>query len=272
MSTTTTNTLEVPGARLYYEVTGSGPLLAVIGLPMDHGGFAQIVPELADRYTVVTYDPRGFLHSSVDDAGEDLAPELVADDVHHLLAALTEEPAYVLGSSGGAVTGLALALRHPEQVRRLVAHEPPIVAFLPDAERRRAQIQDLYETYLREGQGAAWIKFFALMVPDGAPPPDPKEVFGDAPPTPEMIATGERMLSRSLLPTSGFEPDPEALGALADRIVIGVGATSAGTFAHRTGRALAERARLEVVEFPGGHDGFITDAAPFAAKLGGLLP
>lgn len=271
MSTTSAKTLEVPGAHLYYEVAGSGPVLAVIGLPMDHGGFAQLVPQLADRYTVVTYDPRGFANSTVEDAGEDLAPDLVADDVHRLLAVVTDEPAFVLGSSGGAVTGLALTLGHPDQVRLLVAHEPPIVAFLPDAERGRAQVQDVYDTYRREGQGAAWGKFFTLMVPEGAPAPDPQDVFGDAPPTPEMIATGERMLSRSLLPTTGFEPDPQALAALADRIVIGVGVTSAGAFAHRTGRALAERANLRVAEFPGGHDGFITDVEPFAAKLDGVL-
>jgi pimeloyl-ACP methyl ester carboxylesterase len=265
--TTTANTLDVPGATLYYEVTGSGPVLAVIGLPMDHTGFAAIVPSLAERYTVVTYDPRGFVNSTVDDPEQDLAPGLVADDVHRLLAAVTDRPAYVLGSSGGAVTGLELTLRHPEQVRLLVAHEPPMYAFLADAEPRRAQIRDIYDTNRREGQGAAWEKFFALMVPEGAPPIDPKDVFGDAPPTPEMIASGERMLSHSMLPTTGYEPDLEALHALADRIVIGVGAAGAGTYAYRTGAALAERAGLEVAEFPGGHDGFISDAGPFTEKL-----
>jgi clorobiocin biosynthesis protein CloN7 len=268
---TTTTTLDVPGAKLYYEVTGSGPVLALIGLPMDHTGFAQLVPALAERHTVVTYDPRGFLNSTVEDADQDLAPALVADDVHRLLTTVTDEPAYVLGSSGGAVTGLELTLRHPDQVRLLVAHEPPLVTFLSDVERRRAQIHDLYETYQREGQGAAWTKFFALMMPDGAPPLDPKDVLGDAPPTPEMIASGERMLSRSLLPTTGYEPDPAALRALAGKIVVGVGATSAGTYAHRTALALAERAGLAVADFPGGHDGFATDAGAFAERLFDVL-
>ena len=52
--------LSVPGASLYYEVWGSGPLLLVIpGGPQDAGVFAGIARALADRYTVVPYDPRG---------------------------------------------------------------------------------------------------------------------------------------------------------------------------------------------------------------------
>jgi clorobiocin biosynthesis protein CloN7 len=261
--------LGVPGASLYYEVTGSGPALFLIGLPMDHTGFAQIVPLLADRYTVVTYDPRGFLNSTVDDPDQDLEADLVADDVHRLIAAVTPEPAYVLGSSGGAVTGLALAIRHPEQVRALIAHEPPTVGFLPDADRRRAQIADIHDTYLREGQGPAFGKFFVLLLGDDAPPAPPP--MSGAPPTPEMIASGERMMARSLLTTTEYLPDPASLAALADRIVIGVGAASAGQYPNRTAIALAERAGLRVARFPGGHGGFGEEPQAFAEKVAEVL-
>ncbi len=53
------HTLDVPGARLSYQRQGSGPLLLLIGSPMDHTGFAPLAGALADHYTVVTYDPRG---------------------------------------------------------------------------------------------------------------------------------------------------------------------------------------------------------------------
>src|SRR5690349_21348590 len=49
--------LDVPGARLYYERRGAGPLLLMIGSPMDSTGFAGLAHALADRYTVVIYDP-----------------------------------------------------------------------------------------------------------------------------------------------------------------------------------------------------------------------
>jgi pimeloyl-ACP methyl ester carboxylesterase len=53
------DTLDVPGARLYYERRGTGPLLLMIGSPMDSTGFASLAGALAGEYTAVTYDPRG---------------------------------------------------------------------------------------------------------------------------------------------------------------------------------------------------------------------
>jgi hypothetical protein len=58
MSRPTSHTLDVPGARLYYEVQGSGPPFMLIGHPMDASGFATIAPVLAEAHKVVTYDPR----------------------------------------------------------------------------------------------------------------------------------------------------------------------------------------------------------------------
>ena len=138
-------TLDVPGARLYYERQGAGPLLLMIGSPMDSTGFAGLARALAGRYTVVTYDPRGIGHSTREDATQDVTPEQQADDVHRLLSALGGEPADIFGSSGGAVVGLALVTAHPSQVKTLVAHEPPVIELLPDRDQVRAQIQDIYD-------------------------------------------------------------------------------------------------------------------------------
>ncbi|HEY6294154.1 MAG TPA: hypothetical protein VIX15_00685 [Streptosporangiaceae bacterium] len=71
--------LDVPGARLYYERRGAGPLLLLVGSPMDSTGFTGLVGALADRYTVVTYDPRGIGNSSREDAAADVTPEQQAD-------------------------------------------------------------------------------------------------------------------------------------------------------------------------------------------------
>ena len=56
------HTLDVPGARLHYEVRGAGPLLLMIGSPMGARGFEPIAVLLAEGFTVVTYDPRGILN------------------------------------------------------------------------------------------------------------------------------------------------------------------------------------------------------------------
>src|SRR5215469_4114511 len=164
-----TQTLDVPGARLYYERRGSGPLLLVIGSPMDSTGFAPVAASLADRYTVVTYDPRGIGHSTREDTAADVTPQQQADDVHRLLSELGEPPAQVFGSSGGASVGLALVAAHPGHVHTLVAHEPPVIDLLPDRDQARTQMQDVYDTYLADGPDKAFQKFLAHAGIGGPP-------------------------------------------------------------------------------------------------------
>jgi clorobiocin/coumermycin A biosynthesis protein CloN7/CouN7 len=138
MANPTVHTLDVPGARLYYEVQGSGPTLMLIGHPMGISGFAAITPRLASDFTVVTYDPRGFDRSTIDDPDQDGEPDVLADDVRRVLEAVTDAPARAFGSSGGAVTGLALVTHFPDHVATLVAHEPPVGPLLEDAKEKEA--------------------------------------------------------------------------------------------------------------------------------------
>jgi pimeloyl-ACP methyl ester carboxylesterase len=156
MNRTRADTLRVPGATLHYEVCGTGPVLLLIpGGPADAGGFAPIRNVLSDRYTVVTYDPRGVSRSPLDGEPQDTTVQIFAHDAHQLLAALGTEPAYVLGDSGGALVGLELVSQHPEQVRVLVAHEPPLTRLLDDADEHARFGQEVYDTYRSEGIGPA---------------------------------------------------------------------------------------------------------------------
>ena len=178
----TSHMLDVPGARLYYEIQGSGPPLLLIGHPMDASGFAAIAPALAESYTVVTYDPRGFGHSTIDDPDQDGEPNLLADDVRRVLeSAVGNVPAHVFGSSGGAVTGLAFVARYPEHVETLIAHEAPLALLLPDAERARAGFHDIYDTFSEKGAVAAWeafTTFTGLSVGPLDAPADPPATLG----------------------------------------------------------------------------------------------
>jgi clorobiocin/coumermycin A biosynthesis protein CloN7/CouN7 len=268
-----THTLDVPGAQLYYERQGSGPLLTMIGSPMDSTGFAGLASALASNYTVVTYDPRGIGCSSRQDAGQDVTPEQQADDVHRLLSVLGGEPAYVLGSSGGAVVGLALVTAHAHQVRTLVAHEPPVIELLPDAARLRAEIQDIYDTWQADGADKAMGKFMAHAGLGGAPGAE-----ADAPrwePSPEQIArmraTTEVFLAHLIRPTTRYRPDIAALRAAPTRIVVAAGATSAGQLANRSAVALADQLGTPVVEFPGDHGGFMALPEQFGRVLHQVL-
>jgi len=269
----TTHVLDVPGAWLYYERRGNGPLLLMIGSPMDSTGFAPLGSALADHYTVVTYDPRGIGNSSREDTSEDVTPAQQADDVHRLLSALGGEPADLFGSSGGAVVGLALVTAHPEQVRTLVAHEPPVVELLPDAAQLRAQIDDIYDTHRVEGADKAMQKFMAHAGLGAGPAQQ-----ADAPrwePSPEQLArmraTTEHFLAHLLRPTTRYRPDIQALRAASTRIVVAGGATSKGQLANRTAVALADQLGTTVVDFPGDHGGFLAFPEQFGRLLDRVL-
>ena len=139
-------TITAPGTTLHYEVHGldhvsarrGGPLLVVVGSPMAAAEFAVIADAMATDRTVVTVDPRGYGASTLDDPDSPSTPEIRADDVVAVLDELGADTSDVLGSSGGAVTGLALVTNHPGRVRTLIAHEPPLLELLPDAAALRA--------------------------------------------------------------------------------------------------------------------------------------
>src|SRR5512138_2315480 len=177
-----TKTLKVPGATLHYEVRGSGPVLLLIcGGIYDAQGFAGLAEELADRYTVVTYDRRGNSRSPLDGPPAPLRVDEQADDAHRLLQAVSSEPASVFGNSSGADIALELAVRHPEQVRVVVAHEPPIFELLPDRDKFHAVSADVEAAYRSGGVGPAMEVFGAGLEMSGGEPP-----AGE--PTPEMLA------------------------------------------------------------------------------------
>jgi pimeloyl-ACP methyl ester carboxylesterase len=262
--------LNVPGARLYYETRGDGPPLFIVGSPMDSTGFAALAEIMSATHSVVTYDPRGIGNSTRADVDEDITPELQADDVHQLITAVAGGgPVDFLGSSGGAVVGLALVQAHTDAVRTLIAHEPPVIEELPDSAQQRAAIQAIYDTYTAHGWQPAiqmFLTHIGLAGSGGAPQWEP---------TPERLARMEQantvFFGHLLRQTTAFRPDLEALTAVQTRIVVGVGADSEGQLAHRTGLSLADHLDVEPVVFPGDHGGFTSRASEFANVLHDVL-
>jgi pimeloyl-ACP methyl ester carboxylesterase len=128
-----TGTIEVNGAKLYYEARGSGPaLLLVPGAEGDAEEYARVVPLLEDEFMVLSYDRRGFSRSPRPSDYEGTTVEQQADDAAALLSALDLAPADVWGNSSGAIIGLCLTLRHPDVVRRAMLHEPPLFSGMSD--------------------------------------------------------------------------------------------------------------------------------------------
>ena len=264
-------TLEVPGASLYYKVRGTGPLLLVLqGGAGDADGSEGLAQHLVDAYTVLTYDRRGLSRSKVNDASEAHGIETHSEDVHHLLAALTPEPAFVVGFSLGALIGLDLVARHPEQVRALVAHEPPAIELLPDAERVSSlqAHEEVEEIYHRAGVAAAMKKMVELAgvnVDDREPdvnvtPPVGQEAAG-------MAANMGFLLTHDLPAVRHYTPDLAALEIQRTLILPAIGRNSGEIVPRHSALALAERLGLQAVEFPGGHTGYVLRPREFALRL-----
>ncbi|MEV4433096.1 alpha/beta hydrolase [Streptomyces sp. NPDC049585] len=266
-----TAVLPVPGAEIAYTVRGSGPpLLLVNGGDGDAAMYAPLARLLAEVCTVVTYDPRGNSHSRLTGPPEAQWIEQHAQDARLLLDEVAAgEPAYVLGTSYGAMVGMDLLTRHPDRVRALVAHEPFVIDLLPDADRWHGFFQEVYEQYRREGIEAALSRFAAAVGVEG--PPEPAEHLPE--PVREMLArihaNAETALAYELRSFVRFRPDVEALRAAPLTLV--VGGEGPRTLLHRTTEALALHVGAGITDFPGGHVGYLTHPADFAAALRGVF-
>lgn len=269
----TVHTLDVPGARLHVEMSGAGPVLLLIaGGGTDAGVFGALVPGLARSHTVVAYDPRGNSRSPLQGPAVDQRIEVHADDARHLLERFSDEPARVFGSSSGALVALDLLARHPALTARVVAHEPPAIDLLPDADTYRAFFDDVHATYLREGVGPAMREFSDRA---GLEPPPPPPEGGYPPPLVElmdrMAANSDFFLAHELTPFTRYRPDVASIAMAKGKLVLAVGHDSRDRFPAMPAVALAGQLGAEVVEFPGGHAGYATQAAAFTTQLADVL-
>lgn len=280
-----THSIDVPGATLVYDVRtvpGDATSLLLAGSPMDASGFMSLASYLDDR-TVITYDPRGTGRGTRTDTSMQSTPALHADDLHRILVELDLGPVDVFASSGGAVNALELVSRHPEQVRTLVAHEPPIVELLPDRIGAEAVRDDIRDTYQRSGLGPAMAKFIALVGYEGEltsdyldrPAPSPSD-FGL--PSEDDGTRDDVLLGQNWMSCTGYHPDLDALANASTRIVVAGGRESVRQLCGRASAALADRLGTTPTLFPGDHGGFMGasegmpgDPEAFAAVLRDVL-
>ncbi len=160
-SETAIRTIRVPGASLYTETRGSGPLLLlIVGGNGDPMVFESVASALADTFTVVTYARRGFALSPTDDPVVDSSRlSLDVQDAATLIQQYGDEPAQVFGSSSGAIVALDLVVHHANLVKSVVVHEPPILALLDDADTWRDEFDSIYAKYVSKGLWPALAQF-----------------------------------------------------------------------------------------------------------------
>ena len=262
-----THKLVTTEADIVYDIHGplptadGRPPLFMIGQPMDASGFSTLASHFPDR-TVITYDPRGLGRSIRKDGRVDNSPTVQAGDVHAVIGALAVGPVEMFASSGGAVTALALVAAYPNDVTTLVAHEPPLIPVLPDAEAAERALAGVRDAYQARGSGAGMATFIAMTSWRGefsdeyfaSPAPDPAQ-FGMS--TEDDGSRDDPLLSDRSSSVSSYRPDVKTLAAAPTRIVIAVGEESMGTFTGRTAVALAELLGQQATVFPSHHGGFM---------------
>jgi pimeloyl-ACP methyl ester carboxylesterase len=266
MSTSvTTGTVVAEGADIYFERRGSGPVLLLIsGGGGDAGNYSDLADSLADEYTVLTYDRRGKSRSRLRADPTKLRMEEQSADARAVLDHNGIGSASVFGSSSGAVIGLDLAARSPHTVELLVAHEPPVISVLDDADRWFAFFEELDRIVEDQGVGPALMKFMSSV---GRAENEPR-----APELMQRLAGNWEFFARcEMRPVADFVPDLEALRASQVPLVFAGGHESRSYYYRRAGKALAARLGVEFIEFPGHHMAYLDDADSFAPILRQIL-
>jgi pimeloyl-ACP methyl ester carboxylesterase len=291
----TSEYVTVPGARLYTERAGEGPpLLLISGGGGDAGMYKEVVPLLAPRYTVLTYDRRGNSRSRFTDPAAAIGVAAQAGDAVAVLDHYGVDRAYVFGGSGGAIIALDVLAHHGDRLLGLVAHEPPLVSILPsDSPERRglaeigriarelsplracaafgAMTMDDPPWLFRSSMGQALVagaSRIALSVGAAV-----RRVTGGEPSSMTRQLGNADLLLRRELPIIGldYQPDLPALREVAVPWRLATGRDSVGKPYHRPAHVLAEHLGVPCEEFPGGHTVYIEQPRPFTEALEKIL-
>jgi pimeloyl-ACP methyl ester carboxylesterase len=122
--------VDVNGTKLHYVRGGGGPTLLLLhGFPENWSAYSELMPQLAQSFSVIAVDLRGIGRSTATAAGYDA--ETQAEDIAQLTAALELDDIYVSGHDLGGMVAYAFARRAPERVRGVLLLESPLPGIEP---------------------------------------------------------------------------------------------------------------------------------------------
>jgi len=263
--------LTVPGAELFYEVSGHGPLLILIpGASGTGESFRSFASHLTSHYQVVTYDRRGFSRSTLDgpqDYEHRLATD--ADDVRRLIEHRTSHPALVFGSSSGALVALEVLSRFSGRVQTVVAHEPPAVMLLPDAGTWLAFFDGVYETSRKEGVAIAQRQFADGVLGNADRQAMERKRSEHA--SESFLANARYWMEHELRQYPRTKLNLATLITHAEQLVLAGGRDSHDQMTYQPNKVLAQQFGCDIIDFPGGHLGFLSFPTEFAKVLVNVL-
>lgn len=265
------DSIEVPGATLYYKVKGSGPFVLIIqDGAADADGSDALATHLESDFTIVSYDRRGLSRSVLKPGAPPTDVSRHAEDASLVLAKVTSEPAFVFGVSIGALIGLDLVTTYPNQIRMLVAHEPPLKQLLPPDELEKAlhEQEEVEVAFRNEGVRAAMMKFLQLSGVDFG------DSAADAPApqlSPHMADNLQFFLTNDAPAVRQYQIDVPLLEEVRSKVIPSAGETSTANLPNRCAARLAEQLRVDLAHFPGGHNAYGSRPRGVADELRSLL-
>ena len=253
----TYSTVTNEDCTLHFWYQGTGPLLVLISGGGGNGEiWNRIIPRLVSKYTVVTFDRRGNLRSSLPkEKHQPLNIPQQARDVIAIIRAMGFEKAHVHGNSGGGLIALQLASTYPEYVEHVIAHESPTTAILPDAPAKLDYNASVYDVWRKQGSAAAWKAFSTEMVGFTF---DGKDIPHE---------TGDYFFEYEYLIFGLYTPDLDRIKMNKVSIAVAKGEGSGQAFYARTVDRQAEIIGCKMLLFPGPHLAFATLPEAYAEKL-----
>lgn len=271
-------TLELQGAKLRYHKVGNGPV--IIFIPGANGTgdiFMPLAQQLKDKFTVVAVDRRGYGQSELT---EPLPEEAInpdsryrvkrdAQDIAELAKSLSDEPVYVLGSSSGSIVAMHVLKEHPDVVKKIAFHEPPINTFLPDATYWQDKNAEIIDIAINEGMPQA-MKLFGETLQisklDQQYMSKPAQVENDADSKKrfdEMLGWFKyeiRQYTESDISIDDFKKHKDIITLLN-------GTASKGSFPQEVNFFISEETGINIIDIPGGHLGYVQEPEGFANVL-----
>jgi pimeloyl-ACP methyl ester carboxylesterase len=255
---TASGLIDIGTTTLYHEVRGGGPaVLFITGGTGDAGEWAMVAPVLAEAFTVVTYDRRGFSRSPRPAGWTATSMSEQADDAVALLRTLDLAPALIVGHSSGASIACSLVARHPEVARHAVLYEAPLLAVVPNgaqilaemsAQIEQARVEGGYrlamERFMRSNAGDEIVDGLFASI-------DPAE-------RDRVLDNGAVLFPIEMPAVAAFVPDRDRMRASGVPLTVVVGEENRRTWFGAASSWLAEGTGASRVDLPGAHVGFVT--------------
>ena len=271
------NTIDLQGAKLRYYQVGQGPILILIPGANGTGDiFLPLAERLKEHFTVVAIDRRDYGNSELtqslpEEASNPNSEYRVKRDAHDVAALaqqLSEEPVYVLGSSSGAIVAMHVLKEHPEVVKEIAFHEPPINTFLPDSDYWKEKNDEIVKIALNEGLQQAMQVFGKTL---NIAPLDAKSMSQPVSENDkDQKAQYERMMFWVEYEIRQYTQSNITIADLAhykDKVVLFNGTDSKGSFPQDVNFYINEQTDIKLLDIPGGHLGYVQKPDGFAEVL-----